>query len=350
MIAVIGTRPQFIKHASLEMAARGKMDIESIHTGQHFDENMSSIFFDQLKINTPKYNLDSEGKTHGSQTASMLIGIEEILLDEKPDFVLVYGDSNTTLAGALSASKLNIPIVHVEAGLRSFNKNMPEEINRILTDHTADTLFCSSPEGIHNLSKEGIKNGVFLVGDIMKDLVLHYTSKDSKLDKLYNFDYYYATLHRPYNVDNKDRLMQIFDVLNTLDHKVVFAIHPRTKVNVGKYQIDLSKFENIHVIESQSYFKNLDHITESLAVITDSGGMQKESYWLLKKCVTIRSETEWTETLRHDANTLVFENLQDIQNVINLAPKKFDDSLYGYGNTGSQIVDTLINNYQKNLN
>lgn len=347
---MIGTRPQFIKHASLEMAARGKMDIESIHTGQHYDENMSSIFFDQLKINTPKYNLAIDGSSHGTQTATMIIGIEEILLDEKPDFVLVYGDSNTTLAGAISASKLNIPIAHVEAGLRSFNKNMPEEINRILTDHTADTLFCSSPEGIKNLSQEGIKNGVFLVGDIMKDLVLYITDRNSKLDKLYNFDFYYATLHRPYNVDNKDRLMQIFDVLNTLNHKVVFAIHPRTKVNVGKYQIDLSKFENIHVIESQSYFKNLDHITESLAVITDSGGIQKEAYWLHKKCVTIRSETEWTETLKADANTLVFENLQEIQYAINLNPKEFDDSLYGFGNAGSQIVDTLINNYQKNLN
>ena len=343
LVVVIGARPQFIKHYPFERASIGKLEIKTIHTGQHYDKNMSDIFFEQLNMTKPDHILNIGSLNHGAQTGKMMIEIEGIIEKENPDGMVVYGDTNSTLAGALVASKLHIPVFHIESGLRSYNKEMPEEINRILTDNVSDLLFVPSPTAIENLAREGISNGVYEVGDIMKDLVKLITENGviTENNEPKDQKYYYVTLHRPYNTDIKERLLNILDSLNNLDKKVIMSLHPRTKNISKKFKIDLSSYNNILFIDPQSYFDNLNYLKNSNGLITDSGGMQKEAYWLKKKCVTLRKETEWVETLESNANKLIYENLLDIQLELQKTPNAWKDNLYGNGNCGEKIVDFI---------
>jgi UDP-GlcNAc3NAcA epimerase len=343
VIAIIGARPQFIKHFPFEQAAKNKVNLITIHTGQHYDENMSAIFFNQLNMQKPKYILSNGGGNHGGQTGKMMIDIENILIDENPDGVVVYGDTNSTLSGALVAVKLQIPVFHIEAGLRSFNKKMPEEVNRILTDHVSSKLFATSNVALENLSKEGLFGNAILVGDIMKDLIKLIISEGKIGIKKINYEYFYVTIHRPYNTDNVNRLTNIFMTLNSLSKKVVIALHPRTKKMVQDFEIRTEDYLNLVIIEPQSYFDNLNYLYYSMGLITDSGGMQKEAYWLNKKCVTIRTETEWVETVILGGNKLMFEDLSDLGNELSLLPANWDVNLYGDGNAANNIVNEIVN-------
>jgi UDP-GlcNAc3NAcA epimerase len=345
VLTIIGARPQFIKHFAFEKAAQGLLNIVTIHTGQHYDDNMSKIFFDELGMQRPDYLLELGGGNHGMQTGRMMMDIEEIVMKEKPDMMVVFGDTNSTLAGALVASKLHIKLAHIEAGLRSYNKEMPEEINRILTDHVSDLLFVPSQIAVNNLLKEGISQNVHVVGDIMKDLVVK-SQKESWLKRPEDIitDYFYVTLHRPYNTDEKDRLSYVLEVLNGLSKQAVFAIHPRTQHAMSKYGMDISQFPNIKFIDPQGYMINLSYLAFSDGLITDSGGMQKEAYWLKKPCVTIRKETEWVETLEGGNNTLMYHNLDNINQLLSKEFSNGDDTLYGNGSTGDLIVN-FIKNY-----
>ena len=346
IISIIGARPQFIKHAPIEKALSNHFDSITIHTGQHYDKNMSTIFFDQLGIKPPKYLLQVGSGNHGAQTGKMMEVIEPILLDEKPNAALVYGDTNSTLAGALVASKLNIPVIHLEAGLRSFNRKMPEEINRVLTDHISEILFAPSDKALENLQNEGIKKNVFKTGDVMCDMI-HLSKKAISKPAIGN-QFYYATIHRPYNTDNKIRLMSVLNSFQSLKHKVKFAIHPRTRKKMQDWGINNSLYSNIEFIDPVSYFDNISFLSHSEALITDSGGMQKEAYILQKKCVTIRTETEWIETLVGGWNTLVFDELDKIQELLNSYPNSHIDNLYGDGKASEQIVKTIFKCLKQN--
>ncbi len=341
VLAVIGARPQFIKHYPFEVAAKGRFDLVTVHTGQHYDQNMSQIFFDQLGMSKPDYQLQAGGGSHGAQTGRMMIELEEIILKEQPDAVVVYGDTNSTLAGALVASKLHIPIVHIEAGLRSFNRNMPEEINRILTDHISALLFVPSQQSVSFLAQEGIIQNVHIVGDIMKDMVMMTVNNGWLLARPLEDEYYFATIHRPYNTDEKERLLQVLSAFQEQACKVVFAIHPRTRKAMETFDIAMSDYTNVLFVEPQPYFENLTWLYYSQALITDSGGMQKEAYWLQKKCVTVRSETEWVETLENGNNVLVFNDLTQISDAISAPMQAFSTSLYGDGNAARQMVEGI---------
>lgn len=313
LITVVGARPQFIKAAvvSREIAesyGRSWMLNEIIvHTGQHYDRNMSSDFFKELKIPEPAYNLGIKEYSQASQVGKMLVAIERVLIKEKPDLLIVYGDTNSTLAGALAAAKINIPIAHIEAGLRSYNRKMPEEINRVLTDRLSELLFCPTKNAVNNLKKEGIHRGVYNVGDVMYDSVLYYKNIINKYDpilsklNLKKRGYYFSTIHRAENTDSAERLRSIFKALAQADLPVVLTLHPRTKkslkniLNTGKLNI-----KNIKILPPVSYKKSILLQKYAKAVITDSGGVQKEAYFLRVPCITIREETEWVETLRSD--------------------------------------------------
>ncbi|KGL63251.1 non-hydrolyzing UDP-N-acetylglucosamine 2-epimerase [Polaribacter sp. Hel1_85] len=346
IIAVVGARPQFIKHFSFEKSSTKKIDLITIHTGQHYDENMSAIFFNELGMKKPKYKLNTGGGSHGLQTGKMIIEIEEILLKEKPDGIVVYGDTNSTLAASLAGSKLAIPIFHIEAGLRSYNKKMPEEINRVLTDHVSNLLFVPSQLATKNLQKEGVLDNVIEVGDIMKDLVFYIKKNNHLTIKKPFSNFYYATIHRPYNTDDKERLSLVLKSLNSMKLKVVMSIHPRTTKLMNQYNIKRESYSNIHFINPQSYFDNLSYLNSSNGLLTDSGGMQKEAYWLKKQCVTIRKETEWIETLVDDKNKLIFDELSDLKNIFTNDLLNWNDSLYGKGNTAEIIVDTIVKYYK----
>lgn len=341
IITVIGARPQFIKHFPFEQAAKKVFNLKTIHTGQHYDQNMSQVFFEELKMSKPDYMLQVGSSSHGVQTGQMMIEIEEIVLKEKPDALVVYGDTNSTLAGALVASKLHIPLVHIEAGLRSFNREMPEEINRVLTDHISELLFVPSELAKNNLAKEGLSKGVHIVGDIMKDLILYCTQNNLVKAPKIEEDYLYATLHRPYNTDEEERLQYVLDNLNKLERKVIFSIHPRTRNAMNNFGMEEAKFENIVFINPQSYFDNLSYLAHSKGLVTDSGGMQKEAYWLKKKCVTIRTETEWVETLKGGANRLLFDDLSQLKSATSTEQVSFDEQLYGAGDAAQQIVNLI---------
>jgi UDP-GlcNAc3NAcA epimerase len=345
IIVIIGARPQFIKHFAFESEAKGRVNLITIHTGQHYDENMSQVFFNELGMSKPSYLLQLGGGNHSHQTGKMMIEIEEIVLKEKPDFVVVYGDTNSTLAGALVASKLHIPLVHIEAGLRSYNKEMPEEINRVLTDHISNYLFVPSQVSVDNLQKEGIIDNVYDVGDIMKDLVLKADKNEWIKKPALDASYYYVTLHRPYNTDEKDRLIYVLNSLNSLDKRAIFSIHPRTRNAMKNYGLSESYFENIDFIDPQPYFSNLSFLYYADGLITDSGGMQKEAYWLNKKCVTIRKETEWIETIESGNNVLLFDDLSSINEVFKNVEFTSNPHLYGDGNAAKKMVDILLKVY-----
>ena len=312
----------------------------TIHTGQHYDKNMSDVFFNELNIPQPDFLFDIGGsKPQGEQTGIMMTEIEKVCISEKPDAILIYGDTNSTLAGTLVAAKMAIPQIHVEAGLRSFNRSMPEEVNRIVADEFASLLFCPTPQAIENLAKEGIiHDGIFLSGDVMCD-TLHLV-KD-KIKRLFDEPYYFVTLHRPYNTDDKERLESILSVLNKLDKKVIFPIHPRAVARMNSFGIDPKTFPNIHFIEPIGYVESLSYQNYSDAIITDSGGMQKEAYMLQKKCITVRSETEWIETLQNGWNTLVFDNVGEIPEILKVPCGAHFPDVYGKGNAAAEIVQII---------
>lgn len=340
IISVIGARPQFIKHAPVSIELEKEFVTKTIHTGQHYDKKMSDVFFTELKIAKPDYLLDSGGFVHGKQTGLMMIDIEQIFESEKPDGVLVYGDTNSTLAGALVASKMHIPVFHIEAGLRSYNKKMPEEINRVLTDHISSLFFIPSENARINLNREAIFDGIFNVGDVMFDMIKIAVEKQL-IENKKDFPYYYVTLHRPYNVDEKERLTYILESFNDLKTKVVFAIHPRTRHKMKNYNISETAFSNIIFTDPVSYFENISYIANSDGLITDSGGMQKEAYWLKKKCITVRTETEWTETLENGWNSLIFEDLDNIQNIFEKPNGAYNPDIYGDGQASEKITKII---------
>lgn len=341
ILAIIGARPQFIKHFPFEQEAVKHYDLTTIHTGQHYDENMSKVFFDQLGMQRPDHMLSLGGGSHGAQTGKMMMAIEEVVARDRPDAMVVYGDTNSTLAGALVASKLHIPVVHIEAGLRSYNMEMPEEINRRLTDHISTLLLLTSAQGEINLLKEGISKGVHIVGDIMKDLLLMCTKQGVLKDPGVGEPYYYATLHRPYNVDDKDRLTYVLSSLAQVDKRVVFAAHPRTQQRIQSYDLSHVLSDKITIIDPQPYFENLSYLHHSDGLITDSGGMQKEAYWMERPCTTIRSETEWIETLVGGANVLLFDDLGDLPHAVRRSDVQYDASLYGDGRAARAICQAI---------
>lgn len=342
IVNIVGARPQFIKAAVLSRLIKKEQNISEIivHTGQHYDKNMSDIFFTELDIPKPNYNLEVGSGLHGEQTANILKKTEQVLIKEKPDWVLVYGDTNSTVAGALAASKLHIPVAHVEAGLRSFNRKMPEEINRIATDHISDILFAPTQTAMNLLKKEGLKQKSILTGDIMYDSVLFY--KQKSIEKYKNkslpiSDFYLATIHRQENTDDKDRLQQIFFALSELNKTVIMPLHPRTKKMINEIKYN----ENIKIIEPVGYLELLHLLSNCTKVFTDSGGLQKEAFFLNKPCITLRDETEWVETLENGWNYIVGADANKILNTAKYPVPKTKQNLFGNGNAGEIILTKL---------
>lgn len=337
IISVVGARPQFIKHAPMQLELQKVFQALTIHTGQHYDQNMSDVFFSELGMPKPDFLFDIGGsKPQGEQTGIMMTEIEKVCMAEKPDALLVYGDTNSTLAGALVAAKMHIPQIHIEAGLRSYNREMPEEINRIVADEFAHMLFCPTDGAIENLRREGITHQrIFRCGDVMCDMVL---LMEPRAKRLVEEPYYFVTIHRPYNTDNDQRLKQILDLLNGLDRKVVFSIHPRTVSRLGQFGWPVSDFSNIQFIPPQGYTESISYQKFSDCVITDSGGIQKEAYILRRPCITLRSETEWTETLHNGWNTLVFDDLGQVNEVLKKVPGPYLEGVYGNGHAAAEIT------------
>ncbi|MGE7272677.1 non-hydrolyzing UDP-N-acetylglucosamine 2-epimerase [Brevibacillus panacihumi] len=312
IVTVIGTRPQFIKVAPVSRTLRNSFKEVLINTGQHYDYKMSGVFIEELGTPQPDYDLGVGSGLHGEQTGRMLQKIEQILLEEKPDAVLVYGDTNSTLAGALAASKLRIPLIHIEAGLRSFNKSMPEEINRIITDRVSDLLFAPSESALRNLHKEGIIGNAYNVGDVMFDAILFNIKAAEKKYSLNQFgvvekEYVLATIHRAENTDSIARLRAIISSLSGLDITVLLPLHPRTEKKLkefGLYQL-ISESSNVKLIDPVSYLEMIFLEKHARSIITDSGGVQKEAYFLQVPCLTVRDETEWTETVAEGWNVLL---------------------------------------------
>ncbi len=342
ILSIIGARPQFIKHAPMQLQLQKHFHSLTLHTGQHYDDNMSAVFFNELNIPQPDYLFDIGGsKPQGEQTGIMMVEIEKVCLKEKPDGILVYGDTNSTLAGALVAAKMCIPLIHIEAGLRSYNRQMPEEINRIIADEFSTLLFCPTEQAIQNLKKEGIMHtNIFLTGDVMCDMI--YLAKD-KIEAPTYTDYYFATLHRPYNTDDVLRLDEILKTLNELDKKTIFSTHPRTLTRMRNFGLSESDYENIVFIPPVGYMESISYQKYADVIITDSGGIQKEAYILKKKCITLRSETEWIETLQGGWNTLVFDNLKNLPVVIQKPVYKYTPNLYGNGNAAEEITNRIFN-------
>lgn len=348
ILTILGARPQFIKAAVVSREIRKYPEIKEIivHTGQHYDINMSDIFFEQMKIPKPDYYLGINNLNHGAMTGRMMEGIEEITIKEKPDIILVYGDTNSTLSGALVASKLQIKLAHIEAGLRSFNKKMPEEINRIVTDRLSDILFCPTENAVKNLKREGFDSfdcKIVKAGDVMYDAVLYYKQYAQKPQNMdISESFILCTIHRAENTDNPERLINIVQALEEIakDIQVILPIHPRTKKIAENLGL---KLKEITVIEPVGYFEVQWLLENCKCVITDSGGLQKEAYFFKKPCITLREETEWIELVEIGANTLAGANKERIMEAFkNL---KFPESfslLYGDGRAGSKIVEEIV--------
>lgn len=354
IVSIVGARPQFIKCASVSREIRQCNSEVLIHTGQHYDYEMSQLFFDQIGIPEPDYNLDVGSGPHGEQTGIMLIEIEKVLLAEKPDFVLVYGDTNSTLAGALAAVKMHFPVAHVEAGLRSFNKSMPEEINRVLTDHISDILFAPTETAVKNLSKENIVNGVHLVGDVMYDALQYFidAADHSKALEKFNLEeanYILATIHRPSNTDNVDNLSSILSALSEISMRVLFPVHPRTVKSIKRYRLEKNIADNVRLVNPIGYFDFLCLEKSAHKIVTDSGGIQKEAYMLNVPCITVRDNTEWVETVRDGWNVLVGQNSKKIVDAINnFNPKGTQSDVFGDGNASGRIKDIIATYDDKN--
>lgn len=345
--SIVGARPQFIKCSPISKELRKTHNEILIHTGQHYSYELSKLFFDELGLPKPDYNLGVGSGSHAEQTGKMLIELEKVFLKEKPDFVLVYGDTNSTLAGALAAVKINIKVGHVEAGLRSFYRRMPEEINRVLTDHCANFLFSPTKTGVENLKKEGITNGVYLTGDVMYDALLHNIKIAEKSDILNKLDlkkndYYLTTIHRQENTDDVGNLSNILQAISKIDGKVIFPIHPRTTKFIKNNNLEKYIGENVRLIKPVGYLDFLWLEKNAKKVLTDSGGIQKESYILKIPCITLRENTEWVETVEDNWNILVGSNIDKIVNAVkNFKPQQAQNDHFGNGDTSKKIKEII---------
>ena len=382
---IIGARPQFIKAAVVSRAISESNKLVTsnsslvteviVHTGQHYDKNMSDIFFEEMRIPRPDYFLDINGLSHGAMTGQMLEKVEEVLVEEKPDIVLVYGDTNPTLAGALAAVKLHIPVAHVEAGLRSFNRRMPEEINRVLTDHVANYLFCPTEQAVKNLKKEGIgiesssayklvssspnqtislramsyelPPKVAMVGDVMLDAAMYYRKFARKPGFELTEKFILATIHRAENTDDPSRLKSIFDGMNEISKEVpiYLPLHPRTRKALETLNIKKNLHTNIKIIKPVSYLEMIYMLEKCTMVMTDSGGLQKEAFFFKKPCITLRNETEWVELVENGFNYLAGAGAESIYSAYkNNVETNYDFNLelYGDGKAGEKIVDFLM--------
>ena len=351
IITVVGARPQFVKAAvvSRELKKLASVNELIIHTGQHHDANMSDVFFEEMDIPKPAFHLGIHGLGHGAMTGQMLEGIEKVLMQEKPDCVLVYGDTNSTLAGALAASKLLIPVAHVEAGLRSYNMAMPEEQNRILTDRLSSLLFCPTQTAIDNLQKEGypFNNKVILSGDVMQDAAMYYAENSETRSSIFKSldlsDFVLCTLHRAENTNDLNRLQSIINALEKIntEQKVVLPLHPRTQ----KIMKDAGMKTKLTIIDPVGYFDMLELLKHCSLVMTDSGGLQKEAFFFQKFCITLRDETEWVELINGGFNFLAGADEEKILKAYSktaVAHPNFNVDLYGGGNAATRIVSELI--------
>lgn len=350
ILTILGARPQFIKAGSVsrEIAKHSEIEEIIVHTGQHYDANMSDIFFQQMQIPKPNYFLGIGGKSHGAMTGQMIEKIEEVVFKEKPDWVLVYGDTNSTLAGAIVASKLHVKLAHVEAGLRSFNMQMPEEINRILTDRASNLLFCPTNGAIENLKKEGFENFTCKIvksGDVMQDGAMFYKNLAQKPSLHVENNFVLCTIHRAENTDDEVRLKNIFEALEEIakEKQIILPLHPRTKKIIESLNIN---FKNITIIEPVGYLEMVWLIAHTDLIMTDSGGLQKEAYFFKKQCVTLRDETEWIELVECGTNTLVGADRIKISNALlvnnNFNQENFQLDLYGNGKASEKIVKELL--------
>jgi UDP-N-acetylglucosamine 2-epimerase len=345
-VSIVGARPQFIKAAAVgRILHRRNTDI-LLHTGQHYDYEMSALFFQELDIREPDINLGIGSGPHGWQTGKMLADIELVLLEERPDWVLVYGDTNSTLSGALAAAKLNIPLAHIEAGLRSFNKQMPEEINRLLTDHMSTLLFCPTVTAAQNLRAEGRATGVYVVGDVMYDAAMFYgTMAEGRSTVLAQLGltprkYLLATVHRPRNTDDTERLKSILAAFSEADQPVILPAHPRTAQAME--QASLPVPPNVIVTNPVGYLDMIVLERNARMILTDSGGVQKEAYYHRVPCITLREETEWIETVESGWNVLVGADRQEIARAVrDFRPPSEHPDYYGDGHAADRIVEML---------
>jgi UDP-GlcNAc3NAcA epimerase len=346
VVSIVGARPQFIKAAPLSRELRKAHQEVMVHTGQHYDPSLSAVFFEELDIPRPDYNLGVGSASHGRQTGEMLARVEGVLIQEEPDWVLVYGDTNSTLAGALAAVKLHIPVAHVEAGLRSFNRRMPEEINRVLTDHISTLLFCPTETAVRNLAQEGLTEGVHNVGDVMYDAALHNSQLAEEKSRILEIlglrpkGYLLATVHRPDNTDIPHNLRSIVAALSSLEATVLLPLHPRTRKALQ--ELGLTPGGNVRVVEPVGYLAILILEKNARLILTDSGGIQKEAYFFAVPCVTLRQETEWVETVEAGWNVLVGADRRKIvETVRSFRPQGERANLFGDGQASVKMVEIL---------
>ncbi len=350
---IVGARPQFIKLGPLSKEINPKYKQTIIHTGQHFDNNMSDLIFNDLNIPKPKYNLGIQSGDHGEQTGRMMIALEQTLKKEFPNVVIVFGDTNSTLASSLVCAKLLIPTIHVEAGLRSFNKEMPEEINRIVTDHTCGFLFAPTESAMRNLENEGLQDKAYLTGDIMVDSLMNNIEHASQVSNvlhekdLVDGEYYLMTLHRPYNVDVPEKLKKIFTKISQLSSQVVFPVHPRTRQSINANCLVIPS--NVKLIPPVGYLDFIKLQASSKKIITDSGGIQKEAYLLKIPCITIRPETEWIETVKDGWNILIDVDSENfLDTILSFQPIKNQNNAFGQ-NVAKKMcdkIDEIVNEHQ----
>lgn len=350
VMTVIGARPQFIKEAPVSKALRHYFQEIIVHTGQHYDANMSRIFFDDMAIPRPDYELSTGSGSHARMTGEMMVRLEEVILKENPDYVVVFGDTNSTIAGALTAVKMHIPVGHIEAGLRSFNRIMPEEINRIVTDKISTQLFCPTQTAINLLHREGISNGVFLAGDVMFDAMRQFlpvAQRQSQIKRHLALDsdrYHLLTIHRAENSNNLDRLKSIFKGLAVSEIPIIFPRHPRMKTVLAEPELAeiVASMKQLRIIEPVGFLDmvSLEHAAEK--ILTDSGGVQKEAFFLQKPCITLRTETEWTETVIDGYNIVVGTNSKHIADaIINFIPDHQPGSYFGDGHAAEKIAEII---------
>lgn len=360
VLTIVGARPQFVKAGTVSRAiairnrqqGTSKVVERIVHTGQHYDPAMSKVFFEELEIPEPEVNLAVGSGSHGKQTGAMLERIESIIIEEKPTWVLIYGDTNSTLAGALAAAKLQVPIAHVEAGLRSYNRAMPEEINRVVADAMSTLLLCPTKAAVENLRKEGVSHGVHLVGDVMYDSVLFYRTLARERSQILEHlglrcrEYYLATIHRAENTDDPNRLQAIISSLQETGVPVILPLHPRTRCTLGSKVQQLDS--RIKVIDPVPYLDMLTLESNARVIMTDSGGVQKEAFWLRVPCVTLRDETEWTELVENGYNRLAGADPKLIREAVQWAEQRGPSldagaapELYGDGKSAERIVSLL---------
>ena len=347
IISVVGARPEFVQAALLSEAIRKQHTEMLVHTGQHYDYLMNDVFFRDLELRAPDYNLEVGSGSHARQTGDIMIRMEEVLLREKPDWVIVRGDTNSTLGAALAAAKLNVPVAHIEAGMRSFNRAMPEEINRVLADRLADLLFCATDTAARNLAQEGIVAGVHCVGDVMYDAAVHFAplaaARSRGLEQLQFVpkEYLLVTVHRSANTDNRENLRRIFSALNQLAEPIVFPVHPRTRAVLNELQIETRA--HIRLIEPVGYLDMFNLEKHARKILTDSGGVQREAYYLGVPCITLRDETEWVETIDDGWNVLVGTDINRIVNAVETfnPPTGKPSGRFGDGHASEKIVEIL---------